>query len=269
MRARRPDFDFSDTTAHWAKIPEFAHFLNSASVSFPYLERFLNRTMAKVATTLSGDDARTIKLKKDIQIFIRQEANHYSLHERFNAIMPRSGYDISAIEAYIESEYERLWNTKSFAFCVAYCEGFETLGPPFAHIMLDMADDLFAGADPEVVALWKWHLMEEFEHRTVCYDAFAAVHGGYFLRIYAFFYQMRHLGKMSAMARKLMIEQDRAGMTPAEVEESKKRAKQVGKSLRGGIFRIFRALSPWYSPHPIPEPKRFRSFMAEIESRVS
>jgi predicted metal-dependent hydrolase len=136
MRARRPDFDFSNTPAHWASNPEFAQFFNAASTPMPHLERFLNRVMAKAAATLKGDDPATQQLREDIRVFIRQEANHYSLHDQFNAIIPRAGYDIAAIEAYIASEYERIWTTKSLAFCLAYCEGFETMGPPFAEIML-------------------------------------------------------------------------------------------------------------------------------------
>ena len=268
MRARRPDFDFSNSPVHWAPNPEFAQFLNSASVPFPFLERFLNRVMAKAAASLDSDDPKSRKLKEDIRTFIRQEANHYSLHERFNALLQQAGYDIAPIEDYIRSEYDRLWETKSFAFCLAYCEGFETLGPPFAHVILDQMDHLFEGADPEVVSLWKWHLMEEFEHRTVCYDAFHAIHGGYFLRVYGLIYQLRHLGGMVGRVRKLLLDQDRAHMTAEERAASDARIKAFTKSLRGNALRMLKALSPWYSPHGYAEPKAFRRFMADLEPRL-
>lgn len=136
MRARRPDFDFSQVPAHWSTNAEFAQFFNAASTPMPHLERFLNRVMARAAATLTGDDAPTRRLREDIRVFIRQESNHYALHEQFNAIVPRDGYDLAAVEAYVAGEYDRLLKTKSLAFCLAYCEGFETLGPPFAEIML-------------------------------------------------------------------------------------------------------------------------------------
>ena len=270
MRARRPDFDFSQTPAHWSANHELAQFFNAASTPMPHLERFLNRVMAKAATTLKDEDPATRKLREDIRIFIKQEANHYSLHDQYNTIVPRAGYDIAAIETYIASEYQRLIETKSLAFCLAYCEGFETMGPPFAHILLGGIEDMLEGADPEVVGLWKWHLMEEFEHRTVCFDTFHAVHGGYFLRIYGFYYQARHLAKMTGMVRKVLLEQDRAGMTTEERKASVRRLKYLGKRLRGTLLRaMLRTLSPWYSPHELPEPRLFRKFMEEVEPRVT
>jgi uncharacterized protein len=270
MRARRPDFDFSNTPAHWARNAELAQFFNAASRPMPHLERFLNRVMAKAAATIKGDDPNTQKLREEIRIFIRQEANHYSLHDAYNAIVPRAGYDVAAVDAHIAEEYERLWRTKSLPFCLAYCEGFETMGPPFAEILLGGIEDLLEGADAQVVGLWKWHLMEEFEHRTVCFDAFQAVHGGYFLRIYGFFYQARHLAGMTRMVRKVLLAQDRAGMTPAERNESERRLRLVGKRLRGTLLRaVLRTLSPWYSPQKLAEPRLFRSFMADIERRVT
>jgi predicted metal-dependent hydrolase len=270
MRARRPNFDFSQTPVHWARNPEFAQFWNAASTPFPYLERFLNKAMAKAAAQIKGDDEESRKLRQDIRIFIKQESNHYTLHEQFNAIMKRDGYDISGLEAMIEAEYERLWATKSFAFCLAYCEGFETLGPPSAHMMLDRLDAMFEGADPEVVALWKWHLMEEFEHRTVCYDVFRAIHGGYSLRIYGLFYQIWHLGGMVKKVRDFLLEQDRARMSPEEVTASEQRLKAAGRAMgRQFLKNLLRALSPWYSPHGYEEPRNYRTFMTEIEPRVN
>lgn len=120
-----------------------------------------------------------------------------------------------------------------------------------------------------MVALWKWHLMEEFEHRNVCFDTFHAVHGGYFLRVYALLYQLKHLATMTGMARKALLARDRAAMSPAERKASEHRLKAIGKRLRGTQLRaIARALMPWYSPRRIPEPPLYRSFMAQIEPRV-
>lgn len=270
MRVRRPDFDFSQSRAHWTRNPEFAHFYNAVSVVLPHLERFLNKAMAKAATQLTGEDESTQTLRADIRAFIRQEANHYTLHESYNAVLERDGYDLSALNAMIASEYERIWTTRSFAFCLAYCDGFETIGPPAAHKMLDGLEDMFAGADPEIVALWKWHLMEEFEHRTVCFDVLHHFHGGYFRRIGGLFFQARHLGGMVRQVREFLIAHDRAGMSAAELEVSKQREKLAAKAMyAGGGKALLRALLPWYSPRSLAEPRNYRDFMQRIEPRVS
>jgi len=270
MRVRRPTFDFSNTPARWASEGEFAQQMNASSLWIPYLERFLNRVMAQAASRLDADDPKTAKLKADIRMFIRQEANHYSLHGAFNEILPRSGYDVKAFEEHFEKEFARLYETKSFKFLLAYCEGFETLGPPMALVWLDELEELLAGADPEVVRLWKWHLMEEYEHRSVCYDAFRAFRGGYFLRVYAFFYQLRHLGGFSQMVRDHLFEVDSAGKTPAEIKEMKRRGKRVmRKVMKLALPRILKALSPFHDPAKAPEPKAYRQYMAKIEASLA
>lgn len=270
MRPRRPDFDFSNSHARWAPNPEFAHFYNAISVALPPLERFLNKAMAKAAAKLDGENEETQRLRSDIRAFIRQESNHYSLHESYNEVLRRDGYDISALEEMIEKEYDKLWNTKSFAFCLAYCDGFETIGPPAAHKMLDGLEHMFEGADPEIVSLWKWHLMEEFEHRTVCFDVLHHFHGGYFRRLHGLFFQTRHLGGMVRQVREFLIEQDRSTMSAAERAESERREQEAAKAMRQGAAKaLLRAMMPWYTPRSLPEPRNYRSFMDKIEPRVS
>jgi len=270
MRVRRPKFDFSATPARWAKNAEFAHQMNGSSAWIPYLERFLNRVMAQAASRMEGKDEATESLRRDVRTFIRQEANHYTLHGSFNEILKRHGYDISPMEAYFEAEFERLFTTKSFPFLLAYCEGFETLGPPSAIVWLDEIEDLLDGADKEVVALWKWHLLEEYEHRTVCHDVFHKFHGGYFLRLYGFFYQLRHLGRMSKMVTDALLAKDRESMPPAEIEASIARAKAVKKQIKKlAMPRVLKALSPFYSPRQAQEPRMFRSYMAQVEAGLA
>ena len=66
MQLRRPKFDFSKSPVHWARNSEFAQMINVSSVWLPYLERFLNRVMAKASNQLDPSDPRTPGLKEDI-----------------------------------------------------------------------------------------------------------------------------------------------------------------------------------------------------------
>lgn len=270
MKVRRPTFDFSTTPPHWSRIPEFAQIQNSSSLWIPHLERFLNRVMAKASGELAADDPETPRLKSEIRTFIRQEANHYSLHAAFNEILPKNSYDVAAFELHFAAEFERLFTTKSLAFLCAYCEGFETMGPPFALIWLDEEiKDLIEGAQPEVIRLWKWHLMEEYEHRTVCHDVFHALHGGYFLRVYGFFYQLRQLSGFSRMVLRSLLARDREHMTTAELKASRKRERAVSRKItRLSMLRLLRALSPFYTPRNAKEPRMLRAYLAEVEANL-
>lgn len=269
MKARRPDFDFSETPAHWAATPEFAQHWNSNSIWIPHLERFLNRVVAKALGEIKGDDGETKRIKADARMFIRQEANHYSLHDAFNAAVKRDGYELEPFEAHFGEEFERLFRTKSLAFLCAYCEGFETFGPPGALFWLDEMEDLLEGARPEVVALWKWHLLEEYEHRTVCADVYQRIHGGYFLRIYALFYQLIHLQGFSAKVVAYLFAKDREGMSKGELKASKKRSRALSfRFARHILPRALKALSPFYSPRNAKEPRMYASYMALVESTL-
>jgi predicted metal-dependent hydrolase len=270
MKVRTPKFDFSNTTSHWAKTPEFAHMMNASSLWIPHLERFLNRVMAKAGSSLKGDDETSRQVKADIKLFIRQEATHYAMHGAFNQIMVRDGYDVAPFEKMFDSEFEKLFKTKSLAFLCAYCEGFETLGPPSALVWLDEIEEILEGADPAVVALWKWHLTEEYEHRTVCYDTFKVIHGGYFMRIYGFFFQLRQLQGFSKIVREYLLARDRESMTEEEIKASRKRYKMVSRKITWlTLPRMLKALSPFYNPRGLPEPKMFRTHLAKIEAALT
>lgn len=270
MHVRRPNLDFSQTPARWASNGEFAQQMNAGSTYIPYLERFLNRVMAQAASRLKQSDSDTAALRADIKLFIRQEANHYAIHGAFNTILPRHGYEISAFERQFEAEFERLYTTKSFAFLTAYCEGFETMGPPSALVWLDEIQDLLEGADPNVVALWKWHLLEEYEHRTVAHDVFHHFHGGYFMRIYGFLYCFLHLNGMGKKVLDSLLAHDRAKMSPKERVASVRNARKAQLWVAWlTLPRMLRALSPFYTPRRSPEPRMFKSYMAELDAGLA
>jgi len=269
MRVRQPKFDFSQSHTIWAKVPEFAQTQNAASVGIPPLERFLNRVMARARKEITGDDAASVALRKDITTFIRQESCHYAVHDQMNAILVRDGYDkIPEIEREIEDHYNSLFETKSLAFLVAYCEGFETLGPASAMAWCgDSLDEFLVDADPNIEMMYRWHLLEEFEHRHVCYDTFKHIHGGYFMRIYAFLYQLSCFKKYCALVRNYLLEKDRESMTPQERKQSELREKTVARStMKNIVWNLVKVFSPWYRPHTLPIPKRWRSIEAEVDA---
>jgi uncharacterized protein len=270
MRVRRPRFDFSATPVQWTSNPEFAQSMNASSSFIPHLERFLNRVMEKARAEIVGDDAASVELRTQIDTFIKQEANHYTMHAAFNKILPRNGYTkVPEFETKMAAEFAEFLRTRSAGFLYAYCEGFETLGPPSALVWLDEIEDMLVGADPNAVGLWKWHLMEEYEHRTVCHDVFQRLHGGYFLRIYGLLFQLHHLTSYSTRVRRYLLAMDRNTMNAVEIKASRRREKSAARRIRRLMLpRLLRALSPFYTPRNAREPKMFKAYMATVESRL-
>ena len=269
MRVRMPSFDFSNSTGRWMpRAPEMAQLLNANSIVIPHLERFLNRVMARARAEIKGDDPRSVRVRSDISLFIKQESCHYTIHGGFNDMMLRNGYDrLPRLEKDIVAHYDRLLATKSLPFLVAYCEGFESLTPPIAAGWFNGSmDPIMKNADPNPANMWRWHIMEEFEHRTVCHDAFELLHGGYWLRFYAFFYQFVSLERMVGRVYRYLLSIDRQSMTPEEVQRSKKNARRsvVGffQPMVGGILKV---LHPRYTPRDLAEPAGLAATRDEIE----
>jgi uncharacterized protein len=89
MKVRKPNFAFERALPHWSWHREFAQANNAASTTLPQLEPYLNRVMRKAKEQIPGDQKQLIA---DIEVFIRQEANHYQQHQRYNDTLYRAGY---------------------------------------------------------------------------------------------------------------------------------------------------------------------------------
>jgi len=270
MRVRMPKFDFTQSRGRWMpKAGEFSHILNANSVVIPYLEPFLNRVMARARAEIKGQDPESQRIRDDISIFIKQESCHYAIHGAFNDMLLRDGYvAIPQIQERIKAHYDRLLRTKSLKFLVGYCEGFESLTPPTAASWFngDM-DRMTVGAEPNAMNMWRWHIMEEFEHRTVCHDAFKALGGSHLLRVYCFFYQMFSLGRMVGWAYRYMLAVDRAAMSPGDAAKSRRDSRRTIAGFFGPIAKAMpRILSPDYSPSQLPEPTGWASARNAIET---
>jgi len=246
-----------------------AQLLNANSIVTPHLERFLNRVMARARTAIPATSPEAERVRSDISTFIKQESCHYTVHGEFNEMMLRRGYDrLPELEKDVQAHYQGLLARKSLPFLVGYCEGFESLTPAVAGGWFDGSmDRITRNADPDPMNMWRWHIMEEFEHRTVCYDAFNMISGNHLLRVYTYFYQLFSAQKMVGKVYRYLLEVDRRTMTPAEVEQSKKLAR---RSVIGFLKPIVRAmplvLRPSYNPRDLPEPQGWAATRDQIES---
>lgn len=251
MKVRRPGFDFSTIRPHWAPVTEFAQLYNAFSTVPAHIEPYLVKVMMRVKDALGDKNPR---LREDIEIFNKQEVQHCKQHLAFNKRLYESGYaGMQEIEAPYKADYERFLATKSLRFNVAYCEGFEAMGSTSSQVFFEDLDEYLEGADEAAVNLWKWHLAEEFEHREVCFQAYATLYGkgpfAYLYRVWAFAYAAKHIGSHTMRVAKYLLEVDREGMSEAEREASMERqTKALNMIRKGSRKRLFKVLSPFYNP---------------------
>jgi predicted metal-dependent hydrolase len=135
---------------------------NALSTTFPAGEAFF------VESVRAFRKDAPPKLADEIKGFTTQEAIHSREHDAFNKRATHSGYDLSRLEAQVE---KRLAVTRGKPPVVS-------LGATMAleHFTAILAHQLLAnprhldGAESETADLWRWHAVEEIEHKGVAYD---------------------------------------------------------------------------------------------------
>jgi uncharacterized protein len=135
---------------------------NALSATFPKGEAFF---VESVRAFREGADP---KLAAEIKAFTTQEVMHSREHVQFNRRAHEAGYDLSKLEERVEWRLA-LVRSKHPIVSLAATMALEHFTAILAHELLKDPRHL-AGADPETAAMWRWHAIEEIEHKGVAYD---------------------------------------------------------------------------------------------------
>ncbi len=266
MKVRRPVLDLTGIGPHWLPNPAYVQYMNAVGILPAYLEPYLIKILRTARDQL--DPVADKDLIADIGIILRQEAQHYKVHNALNALVRDGGYaGMIDHERRYAALLDRLAATRSLRFNLAYCEGFEAIGAGQATSLIDAAS-VPGRPDPEPLSLWKWHLAEEYEHRTVVYRAYHALYGrprllAWLYRVYAFVIEARDAFFATRELHNYLMEVDRQAMTPEEAEKSRARVKQFQQvNNRATARRLLHVFSPFYDPADIPPPKNLESVLS-------
>lgn len=137
---------------------------NALSATFPRGEAFF------VESVKACRDGAPPRLDTEIRDFIRQEVNHSREHLAFNRAAVDAGYDLSRIDAHVE-EMLALTHDRPAVVNLAATMALEHFTALLAHELLSRPAHL-AGADDDVADMWRWHAIEEIEHKGVAYDTY-------------------------------------------------------------------------------------------------
>ena len=135
---------------------------NALSATFPKGEAFF---VESVRAYRDGADA---KLAGEIKAFTTQEVMHSREHVQFNKRAREAGYDLSLLEERVEWRLGII-RSKHPIVSLAVTMALEHFTAILAHELLKDSRHL-AGADAETAAMWRWHAVEEIEHKGVAYD---------------------------------------------------------------------------------------------------
>jgi predicted metal-dependent hydrolase len=172
LKIRNVSFQFDDDTPfQWNRAnPLFGFALNSLSFVAPAFERYI---VAAVRQAMPRIGDPTVAAEADA--FLRQEALHAREHRHHVAALTKQHPGLAEVSAELERRFDRLIETESLEFHLAYAADIEATFTPMFNVWLRHRHDLFDNGDPRVAPLFLWHLVEEIEHRSSAYLIYNAV----------------------------------------------------------------------------------------------
>ncbi|MFA7555470.1 MAG: metal-dependent hydrolase [Spongiibacteraceae bacterium] len=255
--ARKIEVDFSGARIDWLPSdPELAQFWNAISIGLPLLEGYLIRSLKVAQKDLPADRHDLIA---DCQLFCQQESNHSKTHMKFNDMVRATGH-YPKLDEYVDKlrdDYVQ-FNKKGLRHGMLYSEGFETAGPVFAAYFLVQANKRLQEKDVDLVtlSLWRWHLSEEFEHRSCAFNVVEALYGTYWGRLGGIIKATAHLLSFGIPLSEYMLKED---IKAGRIDGGLKGFVRKFKSYSGMFFfitpRLLRAFSPWYNPKNLKPPQ--------------
>ena len=135
---------------------------NALSATFPKGEAFFVESVRKFR------DGAAPRLAGEIKAFTTQEVMHSREHLAFNKRAQEAGYDLTPLEERVDWRLSII-RSKHPIVSLAVTMALEHFTAILAHELLEDPRHL-AGADDETRAMWRWHAIEEIEHKGVAYD---------------------------------------------------------------------------------------------------
>ncbi|MEN9924754.1 MAG: hypothetical protein RL268_880 [Pseudomonadota bacterium] len=137
---------------------------NALSATFPRGEAMF------IEAVKAFRDGAPPKLEAEIRAFVKQEINHTREHVVFNKAAVEAGYDLDRIDQRLE-EIMSMIKERPPIVNLAATIALEHYTAIMAHEFLANPRH-FHNAEPETAAMWRWHAMEEIEHKGVAFDTY-------------------------------------------------------------------------------------------------
>ena len=170
--------------ALWAGGDAFrTHYLTALSMSFPEGEQYFIDAVKAGAALLPAE--AQLRWAPTLRGFVGQEATHRFLHAQFNAELARQGL-VNHWQGWIRWRvaFGTHLHPRNHVAVTAACEHVTAV---LSHALL--ADERWlADAEPDLALLWRWHAIEESEHRAVAFDLYRELGGGERRRVLWYLY---------------------------------------------------------------------------------
>ncbi|OUS32553.1 hypothetical protein A9Q99_00320 [Gammaproteobacteria bacterium 45_16_T64] len=193
-------FDFTEVPKYYGGGKGATHWYTAVSLVAPPSERYFCEVMRKARDLVPQSE---VKLREDMEGFIKQESMHSRIHHQFNKHVETLGYDFSEITEMYEdmfTSFKKYPIRKQLAILAA--------GEHLTYTLSKTAltTNIAKHMHPEAKRLFDWHALEEIEHKSVAFDLCAYQGTGYLERAWglAMVYKsyVKHINYAIRMVRK-------------------------------------------------------------------
>lgn len=160
------------------------HFMNAFQSLFPDGEGLfidaVRDSMARYSSKISQDHV----LQHDIEMFIKQEGRHSVLHEKWTQALITTGYH--KMKSYDKQLYRfRLWARSHLNLMtrLSLSIASEQYTASLAGLFAADFPEIILHSPPLIQKIFLYHAMEELEHKSVCFDIYQILNGGYLRRM--------------------------------------------------------------------------------------
>lgn len=185
LTARKVSFSWADTPLHWVPGDPFtSHTINVLHLLLPAGERWFVHVYKQVLPYIRDE-----RLREDVIGFIGQEATHSQAHDEVLPHLREQGLDPTPYTAQVDWFFEKLLGDRTLPpgrarrwwllERVALIAAIEHYTAFLGDWVLNAEELDRRGADPTMLDLLRWHGAEEVEHRSVAFELFQHLDGGY------------------------------------------------------------------------------------------
>ncbi|MCT9088004.1 metal-dependent hydrolase [Streptomyces sp. ASQP_92] len=189
LKARNVSFAWENTPLHWIPGDPFTgHTINVLHLLLPAGERWFVHVYKQVLPLITDD-----RLREDVIGFIGQEAMHSAAHDDVLPHLKKLGLDPTPYTAQVDWLFEKLLGDRTLPpgrarrwwlmERVATIAAIEHYTAFLGNWILNAETLDRCGADPTMLDLLRWHGAEEVEHRSVAFELFLHLDGGYRRRV--------------------------------------------------------------------------------------
>lgn len=144
-----------------------SHVMAVLSATFPKGEQFFVDSVRNYRDQIDDD-----QLRQQVAGFIGQESMHGREHDRLNQTLARMGYPTRFVDAATGRAMTLIQRVAPRSVQLAFTAAAEHFTSVLAEQLLE--DDPFEDQDvpEELRALFRWHALEEAEHKAVAFDVY-------------------------------------------------------------------------------------------------